>query len=389
MPFEIKTPITSVDGLIEVFDQCDSVDEAIAAIEEATSEAKVEFTVDMAELMRARIAQSGTSVHHETIDAMILCLEDPADPVRAPEPLPPEPSVSTVADVVALTPATPRSPEISAMIERAMEIRAEDESTEGFGETIREFELLLTSPENFLFGVALNYGPEQCDDAYKAMMASGAHTTSCGDVSSFLFRTFADAEGASLTRYTSDDDPAGGSIKVITDELRGDGDQILRISLGPHSFLVEKRGSFAEGTCRVFQAYDSGGNQGGYSFAEAFERDQPIPTETFLNHLDVIMRAPYPLGHYRWAQFRDATNTIFHGTVDPERRPSSDYGPQKCIEVEVPARLKSLEEALESFGEVAKERAEEFHQFRENEFGLEAEAYHQSKWPESWGGSPY
>jgi hypothetical protein len=187
------------------------------------------------------------------------------------------------------------------------------------------------------------------------MMDSGSHTTSCGDVSSFLFRTLTDADSATQTKYTSDDDAAGGSIKVITDELRSDGDQILRVSLGPHSFIVEKRGTFDEGTCRIFQAYDSGGGEGGYSFATAFERDTPIDTPTFLAHMEAIMYSPYPDSDPRWAEFREATQTIFHGTVDPQRLPSNTYGLTKCIEVEVPPRIKSLEQALSSFNELAED----------------------------------
>jgi hypothetical protein len=216
------------------------------------------------------------------------------------------------------------------------------------------------------------------------MINSGKHTTSCGDVSSFLFRTLTDEHSATHTKYTSDDDPAGGSIHVITEELRKDGDQIMRISLGPHSFIVEKRGSFDQGSCRVFQTYDSGGGEGGYSFATAFERDTPIDTPSFLAHMEAIMYSPYPDRDPRWADFRNATQTIFHGTVDPLRVPAS-YGLRKCIEVEVPPRIKNLDEALSSFNDLAKTRAQEFHDFRSNKAKIDVQTYHQLTWPKSWG----
>ncbi|MEE2959772.1 MAG: hypothetical protein VYA34_03435 [Myxococcota bacterium] len=388
MSFEIKNPITTVDGLKQVFDQCDSADEAIEAIEQATAESKMEFNLEMAEFMQATIAKSRTSVDHGTIDAVILSLEPQAPKHHAPHPvqLPTEASIGTMRDVALLRRPAPRPPEVSTVIAEAMEIRATDRSTGTFGKRIAELELLFTHPENFIFGLAINHGHEQCDKVYQTMMASGTHTPSCGDVSSFLFRTLADADSATLTKYTSEDDTNGGSIKIIKDELSKDGDQILRVTLGSHSFLIEKRGSFDEGTCRVFQSSDSGGGPGGYSFATAFRRDGPMDTPNFLQYLEAILHSPYPNGDARWAEFHDGAEAIFRGTVDPLRLPSNTYGLSKCIEVEVPPRLNSLDESLAAFTDLAQERAKEFHQFRTNDLGLDVRTYHQSKWPKSWGG---
>ena len=385
MPYEIKGPITTLAGLRKVFEECDSPAQAIEAIEQASAESIVEFDHEMAEVMRTRIAESGTSIEHTTIDALLMSLDPPPTPSKSNRAkLPPTPPERTVEDVAALANSPSRPPEVSDFIERAMALREADTDTGGFGCNITELELLLTQPENFLLGLALDYGTEACDEAYQNMINSHKHTTSCGDVSSFLFRTLTDADSATHTKYTSADDPAGGSIKVITDELRKDGDQILRVSLGPHSFIVEKRGSFNEGSCRVFQAYDSGGGQGGYSFATAFERDIPIDTPSFLAHMEAIMYSPYPDRDPRWADFRNATQTIFHGTVDPLRVPAS-YDLRKCIEVDVPQTVKSLEDALRSFNKLAETRAREFHDFRSNKAQIDVQTYHQLRWPKSWG----
>ena len=388
MPFEIKNPITTVESLKKVFDQFKSPDKAIKAIEDATANSKIEFNQEMAEFMRDKIADSSASVSHKTIDAMLLSLEPLPPKHHAPVPvqLPLEPSIGTVQNVALLHPPPPRPPEIATVLDRIMAHRATDAGTGGFGKTIAELELLFITPENLIFGLVDAHGHQLCDQVYDTMMDSGTHTPSCGDISSFLFRTLADADSATLTKYTSDDDTIGGSIKIIKDELSKDGDQILRVALGSHSFLIEKRGSFDEGTCRVFQSCDSGGGQGGYSFATAFKRDAPVATPTFLQYLEVVMHSPYPNDDERWDKFRDAVGVLFDNILDPQRLPSNTYGLSKCIEVEVPPRINSLNEAFDACTGLVQERAHTYHQFRTNAWGLNVKAYHQSKWPKSWGG---
>ena len=181
MPFEIKNPITTADGLKQVFDQYDSADEAIEAIEQATAESKIEFNLEMAEVMRSKIAESGTSVSRETIEAVLLSIEPQTPKHHAPLPmqLPPEPSIGTVRDAALLRPPAPRPPEVSTVIAEAMEIRATDRSTGAFGKRIAELELLFTHPENFIFGLAINHGHEQCDKVriYKESLSKSLIST--------------------------------------------------------------------------------------------------------------------------------------------------------------------------------------------------------------------
>ena len=83
MPYEIKGPITTLVGLRKVFEECDSPAQAIEAIEQASAESIVEFDHEMAEVMRTRIAESGTSIEHTTIDALLMSLEPPPTPTPA------------------------------------------------------------------------------------------------------------------------------------------------------------------------------------------------------------------------------------------------------------------------------------------------------------------
>jgi len=243
-------------------------------------------------------------------------------------------------------------------------------------DSLRDFEFCLLDPSMAIWGLVRDFPKATCQEAY----AAASLQTSCGEVSGLLLRVSGSGEVTRL-RYP-------GSGGALIELLKGDKDQILRVQLGTHSFIIEKRGDFETGTCRIYQSFDGSGRSGGYSFETALIRDKPLPTAEMLRHFEALIHCHrYRTGDPRWRGFQQACRVLFSSTVDPVMNRAKDQ-PLR-LDLEIPQGLREPEEVSQLLVAELRGRSELYQEFHSGDLSglISPREFHQSKWPELWGGN--
>ena len=151
--------------------------------------------------------------------------------------------------------------------------------------------------------------------------------------------------------------------------LRTHDDTFMRVQIGCHSFIIEKRNA----TCRVYQSYD-----GWYSLAQSLPDDRAIPTESFIASLRTVIRRDQASTHAAIAAADQAQEQLFHGEVDATRNARGDD--RYCIHVEIPER-KTTQAALPGRFDALLDRYADTWSAFEADRELSVQAFAKTQWP--------
>ncbi|MBT6175650.1 MAG: hypothetical protein HOI23_00285 [Deltaproteobacteria bacterium] len=195
-----------------------------------------------------------------------------------------------------IQPASSGAPDFYPALEDLLAIKAAERGT-----TMRGIELRFYDPRGIIAAYALDPSREgtSCKDLFSHILRTKNFGPSCGETSNALKSVL--FSGA--TREQEGE-------QALYEAIRAPGDGFLRVQIGCHSFVVEKK----DDACRIFQSYD-----GWYSMATSLKDDKPIAKETFAALIQQVVRKDQARtqGEYDAAQL--AEERLFHGEVDATR----------------------------------------------------------------------
>ena len=203
----------------------------------------------------------------------------------------------------------PRTPSLDRLLQ--------SEATQR-GTSLRGIELRFYDPQGIIAAYAMEPGFQDmaCSDLFRYLLQTENFGPSCGETSAALKEVLFDG---ACTQSEGED--------ALYQTLRESDDTFVRVQIGCHSFIIEKRND----TCRVYQSYDSW-----YSLAQSLPDDNAIATEEFIASLQQVIRQDQVTTRRQARAASNAQERLFHGEVDATRnaRGSNRY----CINVETPER---------------------------------------------------
>lgn len=181
-------------------------------------------------------------------------------------------------------------------LEDLLAIKAAERET-----TMRGIELRFYDPRGIIAAYALDpsRAGTSCKDLFTHILRTTNFGPSCGETSNALKSVL--FTGATTEREGE---------QALYEAIRAPGDGFLRVQIGCHSFLIEKK----DDACRIFQSYD-----GFYSMASSLKDDKPIAKETFATLVEQVVRKDQVRTQDAYDAAQAAEERLFHGEVDATR----------------------------------------------------------------------
>jgi hypothetical protein len=188
------------------------------------------------------------------------------------------------------------APSYYPALEDLLAIKAAERAT-----TMRGIELRFYDPRGIIAAYALDPSRARtsCKDLFTHILRTNNFGPSCGETSNAL-------KSVLFSGATSEQD----GEQALYQAIRAPGDGFLRVQIGCHSFVIEKK----DDACRIFQSYDSW-----YSMATSLKDDKPIAKETFARLVQQVIRKDQALSQGEYDVAEAAEQRLFHGEVDATR----------------------------------------------------------------------
>lgn len=258
-----------------------------------------------------------------------------------------------------IVPTNTSAPAFYPELEDLLAMKAVERDT-----TMRGVELRFYDPRGIIAAYALNpgYAETSCKDVFNQLLRTKQFGPSCGETSNAL-------KGVLFSGTVSEKEGEDELYQAI----RAEGDGFLRVQIGCHSFVIEKKND----TCRIFQSYD-----GWYSMATSLKDDHPIEKHEFAAMVQAVVRKDQATTQKQFDAAERAEETLFHGEVDATRNARGSRRYQIVTETsahrteakDVGARLDAL---LDRYDDV-------WNAF-ENETSVSVGDFAKSQWPELFG----
>ena len=188
------------------------------------------------------------------------------------------------------------APEYYPALEDLLAMKAAERGT-----SLRGIELRFYDPRGIIAAFALDpsYADVSCKDLFRHLLRTNNFGPSCGETSNALKSVL----------FSGDTQEQEGEAALYA-AIRAPGDGFLRVQIGCHSFLIEKK----DDTCRIFQSYD-----GWYSMATSLKDDKPIAKETFARLVQQVVQKDQARTQGEYDAAQAAEERLFHGEVDATR----------------------------------------------------------------------
>ena len=189
------------------------------------------------------------------------------------------------------------------------------------GTSLRGIELRFYDPRGIIAAFALDptYADVSCKDLFNHLLRTKNFGPSCGETSNALKSVL----------FSGDTREQEGEAALFA-AIRAPGDGFLRVQIGCHSFLIEKK----DDACRIFQSYD-----GWYSMATSLKDDKPIAKEAFARLVQQVVQKDQVRTQGEYDAAQAAEERLFHGEVDATRNAKGSNRYQ--IVTEIPERRTS------------------------------------------------
>lgn len=167
--------------------------------------------------------------------------------------------------------------------------------------TVRGIELRFYDPRGIIAAYALDpsRAGTSCKELFAHILQTKNFGPSCGETSNALKSVLFSGE---TTEQEGE--------QALYQAIRAPGDGFLRVQIGCHSFVIEKK----DDACRIFQSYD-----GWYSMATSLKDDKPIAKETFAALVQQVVRKDQVHTQDAYDAAQAAEERLFHGEVDATR----------------------------------------------------------------------
>jgi hypothetical protein len=188
------------------------------------------------------------------------------------------------------------APEYYPALEDLLAMKAAERGT-----SMRGIELRFYDPRGIIAAFALDpsYADVSCKDLFNHLLRTQNFGPSCGETSNALKSVL----------FAGDTQEQEGEAALYA-AIRAPGDGFLRVQIGCHSFLIEKK----DDACRIFQSYD-----GWYSMATSLKDDKSIPKETFARLVQQVVQKDQVSTQGEYDAAQAAEERLFHGEVDATR----------------------------------------------------------------------
>jgi len=255
--------------------------------------------------------------------------------------------------------SAPTAPAYYPALEDLLAIKSVERDT-----TMRGIELRFYDPRGIIAAYALDpsYSDVSCKDLFAHLLRTKNFGPSCGETSNAL-------KGVLFSGTTTEQEGEAALYQAI----RAPGDGFLRVQIGCHSFMIEKK----DDTCRIFQSYD-----GWYSMAASLKDDKPIAKNEFARLVQSVVQKDQASSQAEYNAAERAEQSLFHGEVDATRNAKGSNRYQIVTET---TDVRTPTSALGGRLDTLLDRNNDVWSAFENESGVSVGEFARARWPELFG----